>query len=175
MSVVSMLEVFATVATALGGYEGVKWLVSFLTHRKVEKRLKGAEANKAESDADQSAVAAEKALRDMYEETLSEMRHEYVARIEELRNANAELNKQNLELLKAGARKDEIIEDKTKVIRELQEARVEEAQRIGKLEKQVQFFKSWKCFREFGKGGDKCSRREPKQNPPLKYEPLKDD
>lgn len=174
MNLVPILEVFGAVAAALGGYESIKWLVNLIVHRKAEKRLKGAEANKAESDADQSAVAAEKALRDMYEETLSEMRQEYVARIEELRNANAELNKQNLELLKAGARKDEIIEDKTKMIRELQEARVEDARRIGKLEKQVQFFNSWKCFREFGKGGDKCGRRKPAQNPPLKYEPIKE-
>lgn len=174
MSVTSVLEVFGAVCTALGGYEGIKWLVSFFAHRKEEKRLKGAEANKAESDADQSAVAAEKALRDMYEETLSEMRREYVERINELHNANTELNKQNLELLKAGARKDEIIEDKTKMIRELQEARVEDARRIGELERLVQYFKNWKCFREFGKGGDKCSRREPKQNPPLKYEPIEE-
>lgn len=174
MSLVSILEVFAAVATALGGYEGLKWLVNFIVHRKEEKRLKGAEANKAESDADQSAVAAEKALRDMYEETLSEMRHEYVERINELRNANTELNKQNLELLKAGARKDEIIEDKTKMIREIQECRVEDAKRIGKLERLVQYFKNWKCFRELGDGDEKCSRRKPAQNPPLKYEPIEE-
>ena len=172
MSEIPIFKTFATMAAALGGYEGVKWLVQFFVHRKAEKRIKGAEVHKAESDADQSAVAAEKALRDMYEETLSEMRQEYVARIEELRNANTELNEQNLELLKAGARKDEIIEDKTRMIREIQEYRVEDTKRIGELEKKLQWHECWHCQREYGKGKNECLRREPAQNPPLKYEPI---
>lgn len=158
--------------TALGGYECIKWLITFWVHRKQEKRLKDAEVGKAESEVGKSKVAEEKAVRDMYEETLTEMRKEYVERINELRHENSEQSKQILELLKAGGRKDDIIADKVAKLRELQELRVEDARQIGKLEKSLQFFKSWKCFREYGKGDKECDRREPQQNPPLKYNPL---
>lgn len=174
MSIVSILEVFGAVVTALGGWEFFKMIL----HRKQERRLK-------ESEADQSEVATENAMRDMYEETLARMREldekriaeirgDYQARLAELNKANAELHRTNLELLKEGARKDDIIIDKTAKIRELQDLRVEDAKKIGKLEKLLQFFKSWKCFREFGKDGDKCDRREPEQNPPLQFKPLEE-
>lgn len=181
MSIVSILEVFGAVVTALGGWEFFKMLL----HRKQERRLK-------ESEADQSKVATENAMRDMYEETLARMREldekriaeirgDYQARIDELNKANAQLHdanmglhKQNLELLKEGARKDDIILDKNGKIRELNELLIEETRKSGKLEKEKQFFKSWKCFREFGKEGDKCDRRKPKQNPPLQFKPLEE-
>lgn len=183
MNIKSIVEVFGAVLTALGGYEFIKWLVGYITHRKQEKRIKGAEADKAESEAGKSAVATEDAIRDMYEETLekissldekriAEIRAEANARIAELVKENQELHKQNLELLKAGARKDEIIEDKAKMIRELQERRVEDAKKIGELEKKVQWHECWHCKREYGKGKNDCLRREPAQNPPLKYEPI---
>lgn len=160
--------------STLGGLELVKYLVNLFINRKNEKRKNNAEAVKSMADAGSSVVAAEKALRDMYEETISEMRTEYVTRIEELRNANTEQNKQNLELLKAGVRKDDIIEDKTRMIRELQDGRVEDARKIGLLEKQVAYYKNWFCKREFGNGKGDCRRREPAQNPPLKFSPIED-
>lgn len=186
MSTASILEVFAAMATALGGYEGVKWLVNFLVHRKQEKRLK-------ESEANQSEVATENAMRDMYEDTLSKMREldeqrineireDYKARIAELNKVNAELHetnnalhRQNMELLKEGARKDEIIFDKTAKIRELSELRVVDARKIGELEGDVQYLECWKCYREFGEGKNDCKRREPEQNPPIKFKPRKHD
>lgn len=192
MRFITILEVFATVVTALGGYEFVKWLVNFIAHRKQERRLKESEADKAESEVDQSKVATENAIRDMYEDTLNKMRdldekriaeirEDNKARIVELNKANAELHetnmqlhKQNLELLKEGAHKDEIIEDKVAKIRELNELRVEDMRKIGQLEKELQYYQSWKCFREYGKGGDKCPRRKPEQNPPLKFKPLEE-
>ena len=168
---IGIAELLAT----LGGFEGLRWLITFFVHRKQEKRLK-------KNEADQSEVAVENARRDMYQDELNrmreleekritEIREDYTARIAELNNANAELHKQNLELLKAGARKDDIIEDKTVKIRELQELRVEDARRIGELEGDVQYLECWKCVREFGKGENECDRREPQQNPPLKYRP----
>ena len=169
MDGIGVLEIL----TALGGYEGVKWLVTFFVHRKQERRLKDAEVNQAESEVGRSKVAQEKAVRDMYEETLTEMRNQYIERINELRAANSELSKQNLELLKAGARKDDIIADKVVKLRELQELRVEDAKQIGELEKKLAHFKSWKCFREFGEGEEECMRRKPQQIPPMRYEPLR--
>lgn len=173
----------------LGGYEGIKWLITFWVHRKQEKRLKESQAKKAENEADQSEVATENSIRDMYEDTLNkmrdldekriaEMREDYNARITELNKANAELHeanmllhKQNLELLKEGARKDDIIADKTAKIRELQELRNQDTIRIGELESDTQYLECWKCVREYGTGESECDRREPQQNPPLKYKP----
>lgn len=163
---------FIEILGALGGYEFIKWLVNYITHRKHEKQLKETEVDKAKSDVGKSKVAEEKALRDMYEETLQEMRKEYVERINELRQANSELSKQNIEILKAGARKDEIIEDKIAKIRELNEQLVIEVRKNGELEKQAQFFETWHCERETGKGKEQCMRRKPQQNPPLKYRPI---
>lgn len=159
----------------LGGYEGIKWLITFFVHRKQEKRLK-------KNEADRSEVATENAMRDMYEETLArmreldekritEIREDFNARVSDLNKANAELHKQNLELLKAGARKDDIISDKVEKIRELQELRVQDAKNIGELEGDVQYYDNWKCFREYGDGCEDCKRREPQQNPPLKFQP----
>lgn len=172
MSITSVLEIFGAICTALGGYEGIKWLVGFFAHRREEKRLKGAEANKAEAEADQSAVATEKALRDMYEETLGEMRVEFTERINELHASLTNMNERNHELLKAGARKDDIINDKTTKIRELQDELLASTKENGQLEKRLLFYKNWHCRRELGDGKDDCRRREPAQNPPLKYEPI---
>lgn len=166
-----------TLIGALGGYECVKWLVTFFIHRKQEKRLK-------ENEVSQSEVATENNVRDMYEDAIdrmrdidekriAEIRKDYTERINELREANKELTKQNLELLKAGARKDDIIADKVSKLREIQEMRVQDAERIGKLEGDVQYLDNWKCYREFGDGCDDCKRREPEQNPPMKYKPRK--
>lgn len=185
MTWVSLIELISV----FGGIEGVKWLITFFVHRKQEKRLK-------KNEADRGVVDTESAIRDMYQEELdhmselnekriSELRDDYNTRIADFKSENAELhkqtrelmkeiaelNKQNLELLKDGARKDDIIEDKTLKIREIQELRVEDARRIGKLEKALQFYQGWKCFREFGDEGEKCPRRKPQQSPPLKFDP----
>lgn len=178
---------------ALGGYEFVKWIVKFIAHRKQEMRLKEAEVDKYENDVTQSKVSTETSIRDMYEDTLNKMREldekriaeirdDYNARIAELNKSNVEihetnmqLHKQNLEIMKEGARKDEIIADKTIKIRELQEQCNQYVKNIGDLEGDVQYLECWKCYREFGNGKDDCKRREPEQNPPIKFRPRKHD
>lgn len=161
MDINSVIEIFGAMIAALGGYETVKWAINAFVHRKQEAKLKKVEVEQKETEADVDEF------------------HLYKERLEELREANTEINKQNLELIKTGARKDEIIEAKTKEIREIQDLRAKEAKRqleatkrIGELEKEVMYFKSWKCFREYGKSGERCARRKPVQNPPLKYEPI---
>ena len=159
------IESLAVLLTALGGFEFVKWAVNRYVFRRQELVKSSATASKA-------AVEAEKAVRDMYEDTIKELREEYIARIEELRQANKELNDYNLELIKSGAKKDEIIDDKTNKIRDLQDGRVKDAKTIGELSKQLLHYKSWFCKRESGNGKNECTRRIPAQNPPLKYTPL---
>jgi len=146
----TLLSTIVGLLGVLGGWEGIKYFIN----RKSNKRINESEADKKEIETD------------------SDEFHLYKERIEELRTTNAEVNKQNYELIKACEVKEEIIADKTSKIRELQEARIEDTKRIGELEKQVQFYKNWKCFREYGRGEEDCTRRKPAQNPPLKYEPI---
>lgn len=161
MTALSILEVFGASAAAFGGIEGIKWLIRRFFPAKTEKRIDTAEAAKAE-------IEAERAMLDMY-----------VERIRELRESNTILNNQITDMLKAGARKDEIIADKVVKIRELQEQlaveaekRLQDAKENGRLSKLVLFYRAWHCEREYGCGKNDCKRRKPEQNPPLKYSPI---
>ncbi len=149
----NLLTTIVGLLGALGGWEGVKYLIN----RKSNKRISESEAVKKEIEADAAKF------------------HLYEERIEELRTTNAELNKQDLELIKTGARKDEIIEAKNAEIQKLQEKEVAGIKKTAELEKQVLFYKNWFCRREYGRGKGECLRREPAQNPPLKFEPMEDD
>ena len=155
-------ETIVTLITAFGGFEFIKWAVNRFAFRKQENV-------KADSSAMKTAVEAEQAVRDMYEETITELRPEYTSRLEELRNSNKELNEYNLALLKAGSKKDEIIDEKTIKIRELNESCVNYEKRVGELQREVVHYKCWFCQREYGRGKEECIRRKPAQNPPLKY------
>ena len=155
-------ETIVTLITAFGGFEFIKWAVNRFVFRKQETVT-------ADSSAMKTAVEAEKAVRDMYEETITELRTEYTSRLEELRNSNKELNEYNLALLKAGSKKDEIIDEKTIKIRELNESCVNYEKRVGELQREVVHYKCWFCQREYGRGKEECIRRKPAQNPPLKY------
>lgn len=148
----NLLTTIVGLLGALGGWEGIKYIIN----RKSNKRINDSEADKKEIEADAAKF------------------HLYEERIEELRAANAELNKQNYELIKACEEKEKIIADKTSEIRRLNELRVADIKRIGELEKEVQYYEGWKCFREYGRGKENCTRRKPAQNPPLKYEPIKE-
>lgn len=155
-------ETIVTLITAFGGFEFIKWAVNRFVFRKQE-------TVKADSSAMKTAVEAEKAVRDMYEETISELRTEYTSRLEELRNSNKELNEYNLALLKAGSKKDEIIDEKTIKIRELNDSCINYEKKVGELQREVVHYKCWFCQREYGRGKEECIRRKPAQNPPLKY------
>lgn len=176
MTIISILEVFGATAAALGGYEGVKWAVSRFFPKESEQR-------QDEATAKQSEVDVEKALRAMfeqeraslrleYESRLREQREDYTARISELRAANEHQNAQNLALLKDGAHKDKIIDDKTEMIRSLQEKLIEAERRIAWYQRLVMFLRAWHCEREYGSSKEDCRRRKPAQNPPLKYTPI---
>ena len=155
-------ETIVTLITAFGGFEFIKWAVNRFVFRKQE-------TVKADSSAMKTAVEAEKAVRDMYEETITELRTEYTSRLEELRNSNKELNEYNLALLKAGSKKDEIIDEKTIKIRELNDSCINYEKKVGELQREVVHYKCWFCQREYGRGKEECMRRKPAQNPPLKY------
>lgn len=174
MTILSTLEIFGATLTAIGGYEGLKWLVKRFFPSKNEKRQDDCDTKRSEVDVEKSLVDLENNVHNMWKENMKAMASMDNERIKELREANAYLNNQNLEMLKDGARKDEIIADKVAKIRELEEQRVKDAQRIGQLLRQLDFFRSWHCEREYGNGKEDCKRRKPAQNPPIKYCPLSD-
>lgn len=150
-------ESILTTIGSMGGVLALWEVVKYLLNRKSNMRIIQSEADKKETEADTDEF------------------HLYKERIEELHKSNVELSTQNLEVLKAGARKDEIIEDKTAKIRELNEELLEATRKNGNLEKAVLYYQAWHCKREYGNGKGDCRRREPQQNPPLKYTPLEHD
>lgn len=148
------LDSIAAILGALGGFELIKWSLGYFVNRRNVKRKQDSEGDIAETEADDKQFES------------------YIKRIDELNKANMALHEQNLELIKSGARKDDIVQDKVSQIRKLTEELVSATRKIGHLDKEVQYYKSWRCFREFGSGKEECDRRKPKQNPPLKYTPL---
>lgn len=179
------IESVAVLIGALGGFELIKYLVNLIAKRKTNHRKDNAEADKAEQEADDAIIRSyEERLKSMassYEERLKSMSelhdktvHGYEERLKELRASNEQLNTQLLNCVKEKARKDEIIDDKTMQMRKVNEELVASTRHNAHLERDLQYYKNWKCFREYGKGKGECLRREPQQNPPLKYSPLED-
>lgn len=151
------IESIAVLIGTLGGFELIKYLVNLFVNRNNNARKADAEADIAETEAEAAII------------------HNYEERLKEQREANKELNAQILNITKEKARKDDIIDDKVAQIRKVNEELVKATRHITHMEKELQFYKNWKCFREYGKGKGDCTRREPKQNPPLKYAPLESD
>lgn len=166
-----MTSIAAIIGT-LGGFELVKYLTNLFVKRKYNRRKDNAEADKAEQEADDAIIRSyEERLKSMSEQHDKAV-HGYEERLKELRASNTELNAQLLSNVKEKARKDEIIDDKVSQIRKVNEELVSATRHVAHLEKELQYYKNWKCFREYGKGKGECMRREPQQNPPLKYSPL---
>ena len=143
---------------AIGGLEGIKYFVGYLTNRRNNKRINDAEADKAEADA--SAQEWE-----LYEKRLSE-----------LHKSMEVLNTQLTTCLSASAKKDELIDDKTTKIRELndviyclQNERIKDEQRIAQLTQERDFYKTWHCQREQVDTPDGCLRRKPQQKMHIRY------
>lgn len=166
------LTSLAAIIGALGGFELIKYLINLVAKRKYDRRKENADADIAEQQADDAIIHSyEERLKSMSEQHDKAV-HSYEERLKELRASNSELNIQLLNNVKEKARKDEIIDDKVAQIRKVNEELVKSTRHIAHLEKELQYFKNWKCFREYGKGKGECLRREPQQNPPLKYSPI---
>lgn len=167
-----MIETILTAVASVAGTFGGLELIKYIANRKARHRKEEAEADIAETN-------AEKELRKMYEEWLSETRKEYTERINQLHASITESNDRYREIVKDGARKDEIIDDKTEHIRklqteiyDLQESRRHDALKLATLERERDFYKNWHCVREYKDTPDGCLRRQPPQNPPLVYVPF---
>lgn len=165
---------------------GCSTLLGWVFYRKANKQIKDAEAQKAQAEADKVKVEAENAMRDMYEETLRNMREEHAERTKELRATITDVNLMYHNALKDGARKDEIIDDKTAKIRELNETIYALQAKInGKdsytasLLRYIDWLKIWHCEREQPRPemteeelAQSCERRKPPHRVPVKYVPF---
>lgn len=139
---------------------GCSTLVGWMFYRSANRRIKDAEADKANAEADAAQW-------DLYEK-----------RLEATHKSIDVLNSQLEAQIKLAARKEDIIEDKTQVIRKLQDAlsslqneRLKDANEISELKQERDFYKLWHCQREHGGGKDECVRRKPPQKIPIKYIP----
>lgn len=193
MTFISIVETFGAVVVAFGGFEGIKWVIRRYAPKKNEKRQDEAEVAKSEVDVQQAVQSIKDSINQTWQNNIKEFTEIDTARIRELREANEILNNRITDLLKAGARKDEIISDKTIKIRELEDDRISIARdyegrintitreyeekitdltrQVGHAEKLAMFYRTWHCEREYGRGKEMCLRRKPAQEPPLKYCP----
>lgn len=189
MTFISVVETFGAVVVALGGLETFKWVKRTWFPSKSEKSLDKSEADKAVVEVQQSVQNLETSFNNMWKENMKSMNDIDNERIESLRSSINTVNKTNKELIqqltesqKENARLNDIIADKVKRIREIEEAHLEDVKeyeqkitnmtkKSGALEKAVMYYQSWFCRREFGNGKNDCRRRDPEQNPPLKYSP----
>lgn len=192
MKFISIVETFGAVVVALGGWEGVKWMKRSFFPSKAEKRIDESEAGKSEVEVKQAFQDLQNSINETWQKNIKDFTDIDYARIKELREANSILNRQVIDLnqqitdmLKAGARKDDIISDKVSKIRELEESRLEDTKRYegeittltkrnGELEKLIMFYRAWHCEREYGDKKEDCKRRKPAQNPPLRYCPIEE-
>lgn len=185
MTFISVVETFGAVVVALGGLETFKWVKRTWFPSKSEKRQDESEANKSEVEVKQQLQQLQDSINETWQKNIKDFTEIDSARIRELRESNEILNNRITDLLKAGARKDDIISDKTNKIRELEDSRIDitreyeekitqYTKRNGELEKLVMFYRAWHCEREYGNKKEDCKRRKPAQNPPLRYCPIEE-
>lgn len=185
MTFISVVETFGAVVVALGGLETFKWVKRTWFPNNSEKRQDESEASKSELEVKQQLQQLQDSINETWQKNIKDFTDIDSARIKELRDSNEILNNRITDLLKAGARKDDIISDKTNKIRELEDSRIDITReyeekitqftkRNGELEKLVMFYRAWHCEREYGNKKEDCKRRKPAQNPPLRYCPIED-
>lgn len=180
------MSVMEFVLGVIGAVFGCTTLVGWLLYRNANRRIKNAEAERAQAEADRVKIEVENAMRDMYEDTLRNMREEHAERTKELRATITDVNLMYHNALKDGARKDEIIDDKTSKIRELNEMIYSLQAKInGKdsytasLLRYIDWLKIWHCEREQPRPEmtkeeleQSCNRRKPPHRVPVKYVPF---
>lgn len=182
------MSVLEFILSGIGALLGCTTLLGWVFYRNANRRIKDAEAERAQAEAERAKVDTENATRDMYEETLRNMREEHAERTKELRATIADVNLMYHTAIKDGARKDEIIDDKVAKIRELNETINTLYKKINDkdnysatLKRYIDWLKLWHCEREQPSSemnedeiAECCTRRKPPHKMPVKYKPFKD-
>jgi DNA repair exonuclease SbcCD ATPase subunit len=174
---------------------GCSTLVSWVLYRRANQRIKDAEAREQEAKAKSQEVANEKALRDVYEDTIRELREEFTERIKELHSTISDINTMYHNAITDSAKKDDTISDKTSKIRELNDLLFQQQKETSSLQSEInkkdnyiatlqrfnEYLKLWHCERELpttdtepAKLSECCERRKPPHNIPMKYTPYTD-
>jgi len=145
------MGVIEIILTIISSILGCSTLIGFILYRRANKRIKDAEAEMAELDVDEK-------------------------RSKSLHDSLDIVNEQLHNALKAGARKDEIIEDKTNRIRQKDDDILSLYDRLLKMERRMssltlfnEWLKNWHCRREWGDDEEDCKRRKPEQKLKERY------
>lgn len=111
-------------------------------------------------------------------ETRTDEWHLWKEQSDAMHNVIETLSAQLLEKTKECDRKEDIISDKTRRIREKEEQNLElytrllhREQRIASMQRFIDWLKNWHCAREWGRGKDDCMRRKPEQKVKMTYDP----
>ena len=154
-----LVSVISTLVPLIGGG-------AFL-FRKQQKRIKEAEARLAEVSVDKAKV-----------ETRTDEWHLWKEQLNDTHKVIETLSAQLLEMTKDNDRKEDIISDKTRRIREKEEQNLElytsllhREQRIASMQRFIDWLKNWHCAREWGRGKEDCMRRKPEQKVKMTYDP----
>ena len=173
--ITTMLGTILTILTPFGG-------AGVIMYRRQNKRLKEAEAALAEANVSKAKVESKANEWDIWKEQL-EAEREHVKfkdeRINELLRMNAEKEDRHQQDIKDW---EERFTNQTTYLRSVQRDLLVKTQqeivytkKIADLERERDFYKMWFCRREFGNekcDPDKCGRREPQQEIPIKYIPF---
>lgn len=179
---INLIEILGAITGALTAFGGLgTWL-----YKKQNKRLKEAEAKLKEAEAQKAEVDVEKARI----EGKSNEWHIWKEQCEALSEQNKHLIERNDQLVKMNAEKEdrhqqdikdweERFTNQTTYLRGVQrdytavlERENAHIRRESQLEKELNHYKMWKCYREDNGKKEGCGRRKPKQPIPIKYIPL---
>lgn len=138
--------------SAVGVLSSIMWWRTTKRNKEAETRLSEVQTKQAEHDYEQK-------------------------RIDDLHKTIDILNAQLLSKTKECENKEDIITDKTNRIREKDETisglmtkLLEKEQFISSQARFVDWLKNWHCRREYGKGKDDCTRRQPEQKIKMTYD-----
>ncbi|MCM1369861.1 MAG: hypothetical protein NC204_05755 [Candidatus Amulumruptor caecigallinarius] len=150
------MEWTTIITTVLSGLFGLTTIAGFFLYPRALKREKTAEARLKEVEAaDKEDERLDKRLANLHEDIDT-------------------LNRQLSEAYKGRARCEEIIADKTRLIRELQDEKSNLLKETGRKDLIIQWLKWWHCGRPKGDpkcDPESCGRRKPQQPFAIPYDP----
>ena len=159
-----------TIMTLIGSLGTLTATVTGVLYWRQNRRIKEAEARREEAETQLKTLE----VREREEER-------YNKRVDVLHEDIDTLNTQLTNAYKDKARAEEIIDDKTAKIRELndtifalQKQLVDKENLIGRLKLFIQWLKHWHCKRETGKLKGQCTRRLPEQSVPTPFQEYPD-
>ena len=168
------MDTLSIILTTLSGLLGCSTVVGWVFYRSANRRVKDAEAMKAEAEARLTVI-----------ETQDKEAEHNDKRFDALHEDIAVLNTQLTEAYRQMGEKEKVITDKTNRIREkdteifgLNDRVLKLTMKIGRMEMLIQWLRIWHCSREYPREEmteeelcETCRRRRPPHPFPIKYDP----